>query len=511
MDIFYNKKFYKKHIVFVAFFFIAVFLLTSSVSGADYRDIRNSVNSASSGDTINLNNTAYTSDGSSIRIEGKNLTISGSSDSNRATLNGGDRSGAFLIDSDSKVIFRFINFVGASSPRFHAIASNGTVLIENCTFSSCNGDSGAAIYLYENADSSRIVNCRFIDNKADNTDDNDYTAGGAICINEAAGVEVRNSYFSGNTALNSGGAITIRNNAQNTKIIGCTFVNNSAPNGGAIYNQLSTGTIIEGCTFTNNKATELGGAIYSINTLNISNSNFNNNSAKNGGAIYSTNQMRITGSSFATNTATDGGAIYSTNTLSISSSSFNKNTAKGNGGGLFLSGSHQSTITGNSKFTSNSAKNGGAIYTSSPLTIFSSNLDSNEASTDGGAIYSTNTLSIGSSSFNKNTAKGNGGALFLSGSHQSTITGNSKFTSNSAKNGGAIYTSSPLTISSSNLASNKVSANGGAIYSTNSLNVTGGIISGNSAIYGSGIYNSGVLRLNSVGLLANIAKVSIAI
>ncbi|WP_169805442.1 right-handed parallel beta-helix repeat-containing protein, partial [Methanobrevibacter cuticularis] len=388
---------YKNFFLLLGMFFMLLFLSVAMVSAVDYGDIRDRVNNASTGDTINLGSDTYMSDGSPVRIDGKNLTIRGSSDSNRAILNGGDRSAAFIVLPGSIVTLRYINFVNASLPRSHAISANSTVLIENCTFSGSNGDSGAAIFLYENADNSHIINCRFIDNKADNDDDNEYTAGGAICINGASNVEIRNSYFSGNTALNNGGALVIRANAQNTKITDCTFINNRAPNGGAIYNQLSTGAIISGCTFTNNKATELGGAIHSIDILNISESNFNNNTAKHGGAIHSTDQLRIRGSSFTTNTATDGGAIYLTNTLSIGSSSFNKNTAKGNGGGLFLSGSHQSNINGNSKFTSNSAKNGGAIYTSSPLSISSSNLDSNEASTDGGAIYSTNTLSIGSS------------------------------------------------------------------------------------------------------------------
>jgi predicted outer membrane repeat protein/parallel beta-helix repeat protein len=328
---------YKYGVLAITLLFIFFCLLTTCVA-ADYGDIRIGVSSAVSGGTVDLGSDTYYSDGSDVRIEGKNLTIRGTGDNNRATLNSRDVSGAFYVDSDSVVTFRYINFVNASFPRSHALTSNGTIFVYNCSFSSSNGDSGSAIYLNNGSTGSKILNSRFINNKGDNGEDNDYTTGGAVCITGTSDVEVSGCYFSGNSALNYGGALTIRGDASNIRIINSTFVNNRAPSGGAIYNQLASGTIISGCTFENNKATDNGGAIYAVSPLNI------------------------VGSTFKTNTVTN------------------------NGGAIYISGSGRSTISG-SKFTNNSAKNGGAIYNNAQLSISSSDFKSNKASSYGGAIY----------------------------------------------------------------------------------------------------------------------------
>lgn len=84
----------------------------------------------------------------------------------------------------------------------------------------------------------------------------------------------------------------------------------------------------------------------------------------------------------------------------------------------------------------------------------------------------------------------------------------SRFTNNKAtKNGGALYLPSPTKITSSTFKNNIASKNGGAIYSTDSLNIIGGTSSGNNATYESGIYNTGILRLNNVILSSNYANV----
>lgn len=395
--------------IFLTWFLMSVILSLGivtaadhTVGGSDFDSIQNVVDSSASNDRILLGSKTYTSSGSVITVGGnKNLTIQGQSNSNRATLNANNLHGILYIRDGSSATIRYVNFVNGGLTG-HALGAYGTILIENCSFSGSRGDSGAAIVVNGTASNSIIRNCNFTNNYADNHGDNDYTAGGAICVHGADNVEIRNCYFSGNKALDNGGALVIREDATNTRIISCTFINNQAPNGGAILNQLAT-TTITGCTFTNNKATNVGGAIYSISSLNIVNSNFNNNNAKNGGAIYNTNSLRVTGSNFATNTAENGGAIYSTSAVNIGSSSFNKNTAKNNGGGIYTIGTSRSTITG-SKFTSNSAKNGGGIYNNAPLAISTSNLVSNKASANGGGIYANKNLNITGGNIKSNNA-----------------------------------------------------------------------------------------------------------
>lgn len=77
-----------KKIMATLLFFSLIIISISLVSAADYGDIRTQVNSATNGSTINLASNTYTSDGSHIHISSKDITITGASNSNRATLNG---------------------------------------------------------------------------------------------------------------------------------------------------------------------------------------------------------------------------------------------------------------------------------------------------------------------------------------------------------------------------------------------------------------------------------------
>jgi len=98
------------------------------------------------------------------------------------------------------------------------------------------------------------------------------------------------------------------------------FTNDTAPDGGAIYND---GTLnLTSNNFTNNTAPDSGGAIYNTGgtdesgifygTLNVTNCIFTNDTAPDGGAICNNEygNLTVTSSTFTNNTAIDGGAIY---------------------------------------------------------------------------------------------------------------------------------------------------------------------------------------------------------
>ena len=94
-------------------------------------------------------------------------------------------------------------------------------------------------------------------------------------------VAIYNCTFVNNSAYNGG---AIYDDGAGFTVGGCTFVNNSAYNGGAIYYG-GTGFTVGGCTFVNNSAYN-GASIYnSIGSISVSDSNFTNNSA-NYGVIY---------------------------------------------------------------------------------------------------------------------------------------------------------------------------------------------------------------------------------
>ena len=135
-----------------------------------------------------------------------------------------------------------------------------------------------------------------------------------------------------------------------TVIANVNFTKNSANYGPAIDLTACTSVVVWGCTFTGNTATEFGGAIHShvsLNTLSwdghtiIGNCTFEDNSALVGGAVYGAQYSRfnVTASTqFHNNTATlTGGAMHcdSCDWLAVGEGTLlQQNCASVDGGGL---------------------------------------------------------------------------------------------------------------------------------------------------------------------------------
>ncbi len=130
-------------------------------------------------------------------------------------------------------------------------------------------------------------------------------------------------------------------NGGSLKLYNCTFYNNTAICGGAIYNKgyLS----LNDCLFEFNAAFEDGGAIYNEGNLKINNCTFINNDAEgDGGAIATYDYASISNSNFSGNQADSfGGAVYnhlineeSFSFCEVISSNFSSNRAE-YGGAIF--------------------------------------------------------------------------------------------------------------------------------------------------------------------------------
>ena len=216
------------------------------------------------------------------------------------------------------------------------------------------------------------------------------------------------------------------------KLSNCTFMNNSAMYGGAIY--LPSGSlIISNCNFVNNSAhwfggaiaaeggtsisitdttfedcrsiDDAGGAIYTVSTdLEVKNSIFDNCSANFGGAICSLNSdMVVSYTNFTNNLARyEGGVIYKMyGSGTITKSNFNGNAAL-NGGAVFSDNCTSFEIK-NSDFTYNAATGfGGAIFSNAnpKLTVDGVTFAGNEASYNANMLNQTNFSPIVSSSNN---------------------------------------------------------------------------------------------------------------
>lgn len=152
----------------------------------------------------------------------------------------------------------------------------------------------------------------------------------------------------------------------------------------------------------------------------------------------------------------NGGGIYAKQGLTITNSDLTNNIAISDGGAICSKSNElndYATRITNCNFNSNTANEGGAVYSGSNLKVVKSKFNNNMAFS-GGAIcceddddWNKDKLIIDSCIFTKNTALKNkkyyipynGGGAVVSDFKKSTIT-NSKFISNNAAtNGGALY------------------------------------------------------------------------
>ena len=449
-----------------------------------------------------VNNTAKTYYGGAVRWKGHNGTVLNSTfENNTASYMGG----AIYWDGYSNK------------------AHNGSV--SNCIFVNNTASYGGAITWWSMAENGIIANCSILNNYASET-------GGGIYLQVEENIIVFNCSIMDNTALD-GGAVS--SYCYNFTLENCSISNNNASHGGALIINCGYCTVAN-CSFENNTATEDGGAIYSpnlpteyfkpINTL-IYNSYFMNNTASNGGAIYEEKgDVDIVKCSFMNNTVTvDGGAIYDAcSNITISNSTFENNTAIGYGGAIYLLNAEilcelqqpglqelaeyaiftpsENPLVYNGTFVNNAAGNGGAIYYTGNASSFLEKKSSNEIFNIlilyGATFNVTPSIYegiISSSSFVNNSArdfKGDGGAIYWNGNGNVS---NSSFVNNSARAGGAIYWNGNCSISDSYLIENKVLST--ALYGTKENLLLYITFEGNEN-YINAIYALGTVDFNNV-------------
>lgn len=231
-------------------------------------------------------------------------------------------------------------------------------------------------------------------------------------------------------------------------VIGSTFTNNSARDGGAIF---ADGPLaITASTFSANTADRFGGAVMTVfgEPVTVADSTFAANDADlAGGAIFGYG-VTATGSTFVDNTALAGGAILSEGALLVSGSSFEDNSAEFSGGAVSIgAGVEQEESAAevvNSSFVNNVAgggeppAGGGAIASRVNLAVDGSTFSGNTATRDGGAIWMDSDveqqgdpgdfIDVTNSTFVDNEAGNEGGAIF----HGPAEIGFSTFVGNTA-------------------------------------------------------------------------------
>ena len=248
-------------------------------------------------------------------------------------------------------------------------------------------------------------------------------------------------------------------------------------------------------------------------TLTIVNVQFSNGaSSADGGALRIEGEnagddaLIVSGATFFQSTAAlSGGALSVVNVPNVSlgaSSQFLENTSTGgNGGGLSVVGSSGTVNIGTSFWQDDSAALiGGAIYSTLPVIVETSQLEDNTASGgNGGAIFATQAIDVTGSSFVGNASGQLGGALYAAGGSIEAI--GTTFMSNQAQgNGGAVATPQTTTLVDDTFVSNSsigMGANGGAVWSNGAVNTQRTVYQGNEAM-GSGSAGGAIYSTSSL-------------
>ena len=396
--------------------------------------------------------------------------------------------------------------------------------MDNCTFiNNIAGKDGGGFYCGDTAQfdvstNLTIINTKFINNTAN-------YAGGGLSL-QMRDSHLINCTFENNIAY-FGGSIVIKDTkTTNNQIINCTFINSTASTvlinstvqaivdhygaveefckgkGGAIFTRDNLVSVI-GCTFINCTGKE-GGAVFWDGGDNyqrdnpsrrtgsmgdygiIRNSTFIGNNATLGGAICWTSPNGVvTDSIFIGNNATLGGAVYWKGGVEYIAYAWNyKDTfaIHGNNGKVL-----------NSEFIDNTATNGGAIYWAGENGNVSNSKFTNNYAEKGGAIYwttvsETATYNDGKRTiYTKTATTGNNG-----------IVEDSKFFANKANYetglGGALYWNTSSSNITDTIFLNNTASKGGALYWINGTKIDNSTFRFNKAHTGSAIYEDASMK-----------------
>ncbi len=447
--------------------------------------------------------------------------------------------------------------------------ANKVVTINNGTFNdNVSGTYGGAIYI--DGGKVNINKGEFSGNTATND-------GGAVYADSKSFnpgiVNIGTATFSGNTARNGGGVYVNGATYEATMNINSTasFTNNHATvtediadgvgGGGGIFVNKGNLNISGAATFTDNTSTKRGAGFYvdkgnlyitsetaaniSSNESNLAGAGFfvrlgnvniknatisNNRAASHGGGFYvigsddgtkglvTIDEVRLEGNqaNYNNNTGKGGAICLEKGGLTITkSATLRENSATGFGGGIYATNANVEIEA--ASLTSNSAPNGGGIYTQGDgtlgnISITNATFDQNHATAgSGGGVYvNTADLNIKTlASFTGNTSTVSGGAMYATGGNVEITT--ASLLSNQAANGGGMYVDNGninITSKATITTNTATTAAGGGVYlASGDIVIADADISGNTAsTKGGGIcLNGGTITITKGDIKNNTA------
>ena len=135
---------------------------TLSPSGNTFGSIQDAINSAKSGDTINLNGKTYIGNGTRITIN-KSIVISGGQESSKATLDAKNLSGIVIVNSANVKLIN-CNFINANFRAVTFVNDNGSVI--NCNFRDNCGNANSHLRAFSNCTNFLLENSNFYNDYA---------------------------------------------------------------------------------------------------------------------------------------------------------------------------------------------------------------------------------------------------------------------------------------------------------------------------------------------------------
>lgn len=441
---------------------------TLTVAPGSYETISAAIDAAESGDIIAVTgSTTYTE---CLDTAGKDLTIAGPS-STTGTLPVLDATGlcasAVAVQGGETVWFQHIDVIIPGGRAFYLNAS--TLHLDNITVDGAGDSSIDGGALYAETGTLTTTDCTFSNNEANQ--------GGALYLWDAVTWTDTGSVFSTNTSAGSGGAVYANAN-HDLDLQATAFEGNEAgSNGGGIVASWYSALDLGNTTFTDNAAAGSGGAIYTYVVTGdfiVSDSRFERNEARDGwgGAIevewYSL--LQVYDSSFEGNSATAaGGAIsqWYETSAYVERASLVDNTADASGGGWYWN-----------------PYQGGE----SDLTVYQSAFSGNTSGSWGGGLYGSwaNRMRLSATTFDNNVAAGNGGGFAAYVTNVLELHAN-RFCGNSATLGGGaqVEWATVDTISNTTFIDNTADRGGGLFrYSSDGGTSVYNSFVGNSAEWG---------------------------
>jgi hypothetical protein len=304
------------------------------------------------------------------------------------------------------------------------------------------------------------------------------TGGGIYVINRAIVTLGSGAIVRGNTAIQGGGVFVFGEAPTSLILAGGNIINNTAQGllgeaGGGVYIWNSSFTMLSGEISGNTAVDDNGGGILMRDsTFAMTEGLIQDNTGSGIYAISSTITMR--GGTIQNNRAAynAGGIAVASGTFTMTSGSIIGNTAVNDGGGVYIFQSRY--VLSGGVIAENTAEYGGGVCIDATDT---DNLVDFEMT--GGTIRN-------------NQSKQNGGGIFILNGTMD-MGGNAVVADNSALSGGGVCVeNSALSMSGGASIQNNTlmgNGNGGGIYvSTGILDLAGGIISGNTGVYGGGVY-----------------------